>query len=238
MMIGSDYSHGMQGERYTDVQQVDTGRIEQLLKSGSIDMCRKTVKEFFDQTGFFQIESLLMRLYVAMDLYILVRVYSKDLGVPYEEFVGRFGSIDDIETNFIDSEGAVNFFTEMLEQCIRWRAEFSHENRNETISKTLKYISESYMLEDISLKSAAAAVNLSPTYLSALFKKEMDMNFSDYLSQMRIDKAKELLCRTSKLVSEISYEVGFSDYRYFGQIFKKYTGQTPREFRANSNRMT
>lgn len=237
MMIGSDYSHGMQGERYTDVQQVDTGRIEQLLRSGSIDMCRKTVLEFFDQTGFFKIDSLLMRLYVAMDLYILVRVYSKDLGVPYEEFVGRFGSIDDIETNFIDSEGAVSFFTEMLEQCIRWRAEFSHENRNETITKTLKYISESYMLEDISLRSAAAAVNLSPTYLSALFKKEMDMNFSDYLAQLRIDKAKELLCRTSKLVSEISYEVGFSDYRYFGQIFKKYTGQTPREFRANSNRM-
>ncbi|MBR2913306.1 MAG: helix-turn-helix domain-containing protein, partial [Oscillospiraceae bacterium] len=154
----------------------------------------------------------------------------------YEEFVERFGSIDDIETNFIDSEGAVNFFTEMLEQCIRWRAEFSRENRNETIRRTLKYIGESYMLEEVSLKSAAAAVNLSPTYLSALFKKEMEMNFSDYLAQVRIDKAKELLCRTSKLVSEISYEVGFSDYRYFGQIFKKYTGQTPREFRANSNR--
>ncbi|MBR2913240.1 MAG: helix-turn-helix domain-containing protein [Oscillospiraceae bacterium] len=236
MMNVSEYSHNVQRERYSDVQRVDTGRIEQLLKSGSMDMCRRTVMAFFEETGFFQIDSMLMRLYVAMDLYILVRVYSKELGVPYEEFVERFGSIDDIETNFIDSEGAVNFFTEMLEQCIRWRAEFSRENRNETIRRTLKYIGESYMLEEVSLKSAAAAVNLSPTYLSALFKKEMEMNFSDYLAQVRIDKAKELLCRTSKLVSEISYEVGFSDYRYFGQIFKKYTGQTPREFRANSNR--
>ncbi len=227
----------IQRESYSDVQRVDTARIEQLLKSGSVDMCEETVKAFFDETGFFKIESLLMRLYVAMDLYILVRVFSKDLGVPYEEFVARFGSIDDIETNFIDSEGAVRFFTEMLEQCIRWRAEFSRENRNETIRKTLKYIDENYMQEEVSLKSAASAVSLSATYLSALFKKEMDMNFSDYLSHVRIEKAKELLCRTSKLVSEIAYEVGFSDYRYFGQIFKKYTGQTPREFRASSNRV-
>ena len=78
-------------------------------------------------------------------------------------------------------------------------------------------------------------MNFSPTYFSSLFKKETGTNFINYLTQARIHKAKTLLCCTSKMVYEVAYEVGFRDYRYFSQIFKKYTGQTPREFQCSSN---
>lgn len=231
------YSYNALEERYCDVCRIDTGKIEQLLKSGSVDICRETLMSFFEEIGFFAIKSLLMRLYVAMDIYIIVRTFSRELGIPNEVFVEKYGSIDDIEKNLTDFDGATEFFAEMLEQCVKWRIEFSRGNANEAIHRAQEYIDENYVSEEVSLKNVAAFVNLSPTYFSALFKKETGMNFSDYLTKVRMEKAKELLCRTSKLVSEIAYEVGFNDYRYFGQLFKKYTGQTPREFQCTSNRV-
>ena len=98
------------------------------------------------------------------------------------------------------------------------------------------YIDEHYMKSELSLTSVASAVGISPTYLSALFKKESGKNLSEYITMVRINKSKELLCRTLKLIYEIAYEVGFQDYRYFSQIFKKQTGQTPREFQNAANR--
>ena len=80
-------------------------------------------------------------------------------------------------------------------------------------------------------------VGLTPTYLSALFKKESGQNFTDYVTTLRITRAKELLCCTKKLISEIAYEVGFRDYRYFSQIFKKQTGMTPRQFQNSTNEL-
>jgi len=224
-------------ERYCDVQQVNTEKLVHLLKSGSVDMCEDVIRSFFEEIGFFGIKSLLMRLYVAMDIYIVIRGFAKDLGILNEDFVNRYGSIDDIETNLMDEEGAVKFFSDMLEQCIRWRVEFCHETANEPLHCALEYIGRNYMRDDISLKSVSSAVNLTPTYFSSLFKKEIGMNFSEYLTNLRVEKAKELLCCTSKLISEISYEVGFADYRYFGQIFKKNTGYTPRDFQNINNRL-
>ena len=91
------------------------------------------------------------------------------------------------------------------------------------------------MCDEISLRSVANTVGLSPNYFSALFKKEVGQNFSDYLTKIRILKSKDLLSCTSKLIYEVAYEVGFRDYRYFSQIFKKHTGQTPREFQTAIN---
>ena len=66
-------------------------------------------------------------------------------------------------------------------------------------------------------------------------KKESGENLSEYLTRVRIHHSKELLCCTSKLISEIAYDVGYRDYRYFSQIFKKHTGLTPRQFQSMAN---
>ena len=216
--------------RYCDIECVDTTALEQLLESGSVDMCRGTLKNFLREIGFDDVKSLLMRLYVEMDIYVLVRTFAKEIGVPNDVFVDKYGTIDDIENKMLDSEATFEFFADMLEQCIRWRIEFHYDNSYDAIARAMEYIEKNYMREDLSLGNVAGYVNLTPTYFSMLFKKEAGVNFSEFLTNIRIAKAKELLCRTSKLISEIAYEVGFGDYRYFGQVFKKCTGQTPREF--------
>jgi two-component system response regulator YesN len=85
--------------------------------------------------------------------------------------------------------------------------------------------------EDIQLSHVAGYVNLSPVYFSRLFKEQTGENFSEYLTECRIDRACHLLRETHKKVYEICEEVGYSDLKHFYGTFKKHTGRTPSEYR-------
>lgn len=98
------------------------------------------------------------------------------------------------------------------------------------IGEAIEYIKRHYN-EEISLNQLAGLVNLSPNYFSTLFKRELDLNFSEYIINYRIEKAKELLLGTRLLSYEISQRVGFMDGAYFSRTFKKATGLTPNEYR-------
>ncbi|REE94577.1 helix-turn-helix protein [Paenibacillus taihuensis] len=101
---------------------------------------------------------------------------------------------------------------------------------NKDIAKTVKYVQERFN-EDISLQQIAEFLELSPNYLSVLFKKELQMNFSEYLNRIRLEKAKELLLGTNLKSYEIAQQVGFTDDSYFSRAFKKHTGVRPNGFR-------
>ncbi|MFQ7001540.1 MAG: response regulator [Clostridium sp.] len=89
--------------------------------------------------------------------------------------------------------------------------------------------------KNITLKAVAAAVFLSQNYLSALFKKELNEGFYDFLSNYRINVSKQLLLTTNLKVYEIAERVGYNDSITFGRAFKKITGTTPNGFRNGTN---
>ena len=93
-----------------------------------------------------------------------------------------------------------------------------------------QYVREHYA-EKIMLEDVAEAVNLSPVYFSTLFKKETDQNFSTYLSEFRMEKAKELLSGTDETISSIAEQVGYAEQKYFSQQFKKIVGVKPNIYR-------
>lgn len=101
---------------------------------------------------------------------------------------------------------------------------------NTTFMKLIKYINENYR-GNISLSGAAQAVCMNPNYVSQLFKKETGVTFINYITQKRLDDAKELLVTTPKSLNDIAVEVGFNDYFYFIKTFKKFTGMTPGQYR-------
>ena len=226
----------MRPDECCDVNRIDTEKIVHLLQSGNLSTCHDTVDSFLKEIRFHELNSLMLRLYVCMDIYIAARTFSRDLGIPNEQFISQFGSTDVIASQLETVDGTTSFLHGMIEQCIRWRADAVAESGNDIIRKAKQFIDKSYMDEDLSLKTVADEVGLSAPYLSAVFKREMHQNFSEYLTQVRIRHAKELLCCTSKLIYEVAYEVGFRDYRYFSQIFKKQTGQTPRAFQISANK--
>ncbi len=98
------------------------------------------------------------------------------------------------------------------------------------INQLLDYIKQHYN-KDIGLNELADMVNMNPAYLSVLFKDEVGMSYIKYLTKLRLDHAKELLLDGHK-VMEVSELVGYNDYHYFCNIFKKNFGQKPNEFKG------
>jgi AraC-like DNA-binding protein len=99
------------------------------------------------------------------------------------------------------------------------------------ITRAREYIRQ-HLTEDLSLGQVAKAVNTSTFYFCKLFKKVTGINFTDYLSRMRIEKSKNLLLNPNLRVSEIAFEVGFQSLTHFNRVFKKILGQSPTEYRA------
>ncbi|WP_147535459.1 response regulator transcription factor [Bacillus marasmi] len=92
-----------------------------------------------------------------------------------------------------------------------------------------------YILEhshkDISLETLGKQVGLSPIYISKLFKEKLGVNYIDFLTECRIEKAKKLMSNPDKSLKEISFEVGYNEPNYFSKVFKKSCGLSPNEYR-------
>lgn len=84
---------------------------------------------------------------------------------------------------------------------------------------------------DLSLKCLAEEYSVNPSYLSALFKKEMGMTITAFINEQRMKQAVLYLNSTSLRIQTIATEVGFTDLNYFSKVFKKYTGITPSDYR-------
>ena len=98
------------------------------------------------------------------------------------------------------------------------------------ISSIMRYMQE-HLSEEISLSVLAEVFHLNAQYISQHFKNEIGVGFLAYLTNIRIEKAKKLLLSTSLSVTEISENIGYSDYRVFTKVFKKTEGITPTQFR-------
>ncbi len=125
--------------------------------------------------------------------------------------------------------------TEMYEILMKYGDEICDRRMKEgisnyTINRTLEYIRIHYK-EGISLEKTAEVLNITPEYLSMLFKREMGMNFSVFLKKFRISHAKRLLNTTDMKIYEVAQECGYSNSNYFTKVFKEVTGISPAEYR-------
>jgi two-component system response regulator YesN len=101
--------------------------------------------------------------------------------------------------------------------------------------KAAAYVRENYAA-DLSLETVAGAVFVSSYYLSRIFRDRMGATFVDYLTGLRMEKARHLLRSTGLDVGEVALRVGFKDPNYFRRVFRKLEGRTPREYRQDAPR--
>ncbi len=104
------------------------------------------------------------------------------------------------------------------------------EKLGQPISVAIRYMKEHYA-KGISMEETAQVAGISVGYLSKLFKREMGVSFNEYLTQIRLDKSKELLERTNMTIKEIALHVGYPDEKYYSKLFKKVTGIKPTDYR-------
>ncbi len=98
------------------------------------------------------------------------------------------------------------------------------------VSRARQFIQD-HQADDLSLTQVAKAVNTSTFYFCKLFKRATGLNFTEYLSQVRVEKAKSMLPNPNLRISEIGYQVGFQSLTHFNRVFKRITGQSPTIYR-------
>jgi two-component system response regulator YesN len=146
-------------------------------------------------------------------------------------------SVDEAEKTYIWQE--INNI-QSLEECSEYitsnlSAVFSKFDNSDSVSRKIyeisKYIKENYSNKDFSIQMIADHVHFSQTYLCSFYKKSTGRTLNECITEVRIEKAKELLQDSSIKLYEVALSIGFSDPNYFSTLFKKIVGCSPSEYR-------
>ena len=214
--------------REVDIKQLEKERVKEFLKVGDVEEVRYFIDEFFKSIGTGAMDSNLFRQYIAMDVYFCT-----------VEFVeGIQGDRDAIEPLDI-AKGTTNtvqttqeYMERIISKALQIRDHAAGDRYGHIVEEVCNYIEEHFAEEELSLNLLASHVNFSPNHLSMVFGQQTGQTFIKYLTDYRMNKAKELLRCTGKRSSEISLEVGYKDPHYFSYLFKKTQGMTPTQYRG------
>ena len=213
-----------------DVNALNPAILQKFLSNGLQEETENFVKDYFYAIGQEPMESLVFRNYVILNVRFSVITFLKGLGCDTEGMEPE-NTEEVLAESGKNTESAIAYAEKMISQAIEIRDQNSG-NKNRSILKTaVDFIDEHYMDEDISLNTAANVANVSSNHFSALFSQNMGQTFIEYLTTLRMNKAKELLRCTGMRSSEIAGEVGYKDAHYFSYLFKKTQGMTPSDYR-------
>ena len=219
-----------------DIQSIDVSivakkSIYSFMKQGTITEIDDLVEEYFSSMGEEAVESVMLRQYVLVESLLSAIALLESVGLSREDASQILGELTDPVRYNTSVEAAREYVRSLLHVMIEYRNQLSDKKYSGIIGKAKKYIQENYQNEEMSLQSVASNVNVSSNHFSAIFRKETGETFIDYLTEVRMEKAKDLLVSTSMKTSEVGYEVGYRDPHYFSYIFKKTQGVSPKEYR-------
>lgn len=221
-----------------NINNLDISKISQrstlnFLRNGSLTEIDDFVEDYFDGMGKEAVDSFMLRQYVLLGSYLSSVSFLESMGVGKSDITEQLAELNDT-MRFADTvDNSRSYMRKLLSEVIEIRNQLSGKKYTEIIEKARNYIQENYQNEDMSLQSVASNVNVSSNHFSAIFRKETGETFIEYLTTVRMEKAKELLICTSMKTSEVGFEVGYKDPHYFSYIFKKIQGMSPKEYRKS-----
>ena len=176
-------------------------------------------------------KSNMFRQYIIMDAYFCVADFLEDIKISRDE-IETF----DADSGILQSEKtAVNYIVRIIKKALELREKTASNRYGDIVGEVMDYIEQNYADEELSLNLLASHVNFSPNHLSMIFSQQTGKTFIKYLTDLRMNKAKELLRCTGKRSSSIAVEVGYRDPHYFSYLFKKTQGITPTQYRGGKN---
>lgn len=213
-----------------DVNALNPAILQKFLSNGLQEETENFVKDYFYAIGQEPMESLVFRNYVILNVRFSVISFIKGLGCDTNEMESA-----DTEEVLAESgknmESAIAYAKKMISQAIEIRDQNSGNKNRSILKNAVDFIDSHYMDEEISLNTVANVANVSSNHFSALFSQNMGQTFIEYLTTLRMNKAKELLRCTGMRSSEIAGEIGYKDAHYFSYLFKKTQGMTPSDYR-------
>ena len=216
--------------RNVNINALNPAILQKFLSSGLAEEVEDFIRDYFNAIGQEPMGSLVFRNYVVLNVRFSVLSFLKKLGCDDSEISGQ--EMENImgETGKT-IEAAVAYCGKILKKAIALRDENAGDQNRSVLKLAVDFIDHNYMDEEISLNKAAHVANVSANHFSALFSQNMGQTFTEYLTDLRMSKAKELLRCTAMRSSEIAGEVGYKDAHYFSYLFKKTQGMTPSEYR-------
>lgn len=212
-------------------KQIDRGKIQDFLKIGDKKEVVYFVEEFFKNLNADLIKANLFWQYIIMDSYFCIVDFVEGLQMPRDEI-----ETPDMNSSlFQNAEGAKNYVVKIMQQALTLREKASKNRYDDIVREVIEYIEKNYMDENLSLNLLASHVNFSPNHLSTIFSQQTGQTLIKYLTDFRMNKAKELLRCTGKRSSVVSMEVGYKDPHYFSYLFKKTQGMTPTQYRSGNS---
>lgn len=176
------------------------------------------------------LHSKMFRDYLVLSIRFTAIAFVEKLGYSQEDLLENTFE-DEMQILSLDIKDIKPYMQKLIRRAIELNNRAMDSRGKKLIKKAMDYIEGNYAKESISLNEVADAVEVSANYFSAVFRREMEMTFTEYVTRKRMEKAKQLLRHTEKHSGDIAVEVGFKDPHYFSFVFKKTQGCTPREYR-------
>lgn len=209
-------------------EQIDRAKMQEFLRTGDLDEVIYFVDEFFGKLDGGAMKSRIFRQYITMDAYFSIADFLKGLGLQKDEIEAP----DQDSSILQDEKSAMDYIVRIMNKALVLREKKASGRYEDVVSEVIHYIEDNYAQEELSLNLLASHVNFSPNHLSMIFSQQTGQTLIRYLTDYRMNRAKELLRCSSKKSSVISMEVGYKDPHYFSYLFKKTQGMTPTQYRG------
>jgi two-component system response regulator YesN len=222
-------------KQQVELQKLDHGALEDYLKFGDLG----TFDAFFESELCLICESALqsdlVMHYLFLEVFLTIAQFMSDLGdggdnritpeiQAIEEILQRVTTIEQIRTEL----------EQVISSALAFRNSQANHQRTMIIQRAKAYIDDHFGDPDLQMSYVARKFCLSPSHFSTVFSQEIGEPFRDYLNDLRINRAKELLRTTNITCGEVAHRSGYNDSHYFSTFFKRKTGSTPKQFREQS----
>jgi two-component system, response regulator YesN len=214
--------------------RVNKSAVEDYLRFGVVEGFSAFFETFIRPLGENALRSSVARDYILTDIVLTTARFVDQLGGNVAQVIPELDDIETVLPRVETAEQLEEQAREVLVGALVFRDRQVNNQHAGVIKQAQEYIDRYHMDPDMALNGVAAQVNLSPCHFSAVFSQETGQTFKEYLTEIRIKRAKELLRTTTLKAFEICYQVGYNDPHYFSHVFRKHTGLTPIEFRLQA----
>lgn len=217
-----------------ELLKVDKSAVENYLRSGVKDGFDDFFNAYLKPLGETALKSDMVKNYIFVDVALATARLVNDLGGDVEKVIPELNSIETTMANIKTIEELQEQTYKILSSALTYRDSRPQGQYKNLIRRAKEYIENHYMNSELTLNDVAAQANLSASHFSVVFSQEAQQTFKEYLTEVRMNKAKELLRMTTLRSADIAYQVGYNDPHYFSSVFKKNTGLSPLEFRSQA----
>lgn len=234
VITSEEAEHRAEENIHLDRKRIDRSLVERFLKEGSRAEIPRFVEGYFHQIRTETGSSLILRQYILIDSNVAVLRFLEKIGGEREKVNEYLSDMQELASSVVSEELAKSHMSRTLELCLSLRDGFSYKRSNEMVEMGKDFIMQHFQDEDISLNKVAAYVKVTPNHFSRAFHQQEGKTFVEYLTEIRMRQARDMLRCTGLKITEIGKRLGYKDPHYFYYLFKKTVGCTPGDYRMGN----